>query len=196
MITCVKVRQDIDAFLDGDLPCLDTERIEKHLRACRGCADELAFAEELRAGLRALPALNAPSGVLAAARARSFREASDAKEGSILPFQVKRKWPMLAALAAAAAVILMIAAPALLRQSPQANVGPQTVPKIEPQDVAKAEVELRWALAYIGAINRRGMETLQSREVEDNVTKPVNKAWTFMFAPAIQNQQPSTGEQT
>lgn len=54
-------RQNLDAFVDGELDSAAMTRVERHLAACEACAAEVATARTLRSSLGALPMRSAPS---------------------------------------------------------------------------------------------------------------------------------------
>lgn len=46
---CAEALEQLELFLDGELPGGDLGRIRKHLSACYPCADRATFEEQLRA---------------------------------------------------------------------------------------------------------------------------------------------------
>ena len=63
---CHRLREALEAYVDGELEVAVGERLERHLEGCPGCREELALALEVRDGLRGLPTLEAPRATVAA----------------------------------------------------------------------------------------------------------------------------------
>jgi Putative zinc-finger len=55
-MNCSDVRDNLPAFLYGDLPAADREMLDKHLTACPACRGELAALQQVRRLLAAVPA--------------------------------------------------------------------------------------------------------------------------------------------
>src|SRR5436309_3041061 len=53
-------REEISAFLDGELIPLRIEAMQAHLASCQSCRTELEALRELKAGLATLPEIAAP----------------------------------------------------------------------------------------------------------------------------------------
>lgn len=52
MLTCRRVGEKLQAYLDGEVDDLTTRRIAHHLEACRRCGMELAVYTQIKASLR------------------------------------------------------------------------------------------------------------------------------------------------
>lgn len=52
MMTCRRVGEKLQAYLDGEVDDLTTRRIAHHLEACRRCGMELEVYTEIKASLR------------------------------------------------------------------------------------------------------------------------------------------------
>ncbi len=70
MLSCRRVGQALQAYLDGEVDELMARRIARHLEACRECGMELGVYTEIKASLRARGSVDPD----ALARLRSFGE--------------------------------------------------------------------------------------------------------------------------
>jgi hypothetical protein len=59
-----RVREDLSAFLDGQLSAADRGRVERHLQECADCRAELASLRQTVSLLRAVPAVKLPRSFL------------------------------------------------------------------------------------------------------------------------------------
>ncbi len=75
-LTCCDVLDQLEAHLDGELAPTRLAAMTRHLRICAACADELAWARQVRGGLRGLPRLTCPPGLLETAAATGNSAAS------------------------------------------------------------------------------------------------------------------------
>jgi len=64
MRNCAIIRQDLSAYLDGELSPEQRRRLEGHLAVCSACARHLEELRELARGLRRLPRPTAPSHLM------------------------------------------------------------------------------------------------------------------------------------
>ena len=62
--TCQEALQDLERYLDGELPDADLSQIRDHLAACYPCADRATFEEQLRALVRDRCAEKAPPDLM------------------------------------------------------------------------------------------------------------------------------------
>lgn len=62
--TCDQADERLEAYLDGELGEFEAARLRRHLSSCAACAAELAWAERVQEGLRALPEHSCPPQVL------------------------------------------------------------------------------------------------------------------------------------
>lgn len=65
---CEQALEDLERFLDGELPATEVERISEHLAACYPCTDRATFEEQLRAVVRRGCADSAPPELVARIR--------------------------------------------------------------------------------------------------------------------------------
>jgi anti-sigma factor RsiW len=86
MLSCDKIRQKLDPYLNGTLDHDETERIQKHLASCEGC--RLMFEEERHwiHELSTLPLIPCPERVTEAILA----DVESRKQSMVLPGRRKR----------------------------------------------------------------------------------------------------------
>ncbi|MCY3021084.1 MAG: anti-sigma factor [Planctomycetota bacterium] len=68
MGACDDIREELSAYLDGELPQEARAACESHLQACEPCRDALADLQAASAAVAALPKLKAPAGLAARVR--------------------------------------------------------------------------------------------------------------------------------
>lgn len=160
---CDEVREILEPYLDGDLPRDEAERVRTHVAACAACAAELALAEAIQRELRALPQLDCPPAVLERIRAAGPPAAE------VVP--IRRTWQLSPASRAgriasiAAALALTVGGTAFLLQ-PKAPAQPSA------EEIARATEEARFALAYLGQINRKAGLELREDVFEKRLVAP------------------------
>jgi anti-sigma factor RsiW len=141
-LRCEEVQDVLEAYVDGDLPAAGEARVRAHLGSCPSCAAELALAEAIQRELRSLPVPDCPPEVLRKVVPFTLRERRTAR-----PFRAALAAAMLAAAVGASVFFL----------------GPFRQEEPDPQEVARATEEARYALAYIGQVSRRTGLTLRDR---------------------------------
>jgi anti-sigma factor (TIGR02949 family) len=157
---CDEVCEVLEPYLDGDLPRDEAERVRAHVASCAACAAELALAEAVQRELRALPELDCPPEVLERIRA------SRPQGAEVVP--LRRAWqPSRAARIAsiAAALALTVGGTAFLLQ-PRPPAQPSAA------EVARATEEARFALAYLGQVNRKAGLDLREDVFEKRLVAP------------------------
>ena len=75
-MACKKIRNRLDALLDGELPVAEVERLTGHLGECRECRKVLAARRQIAVALDQLPSIPAPSG-FARRTCRAFRSGAE-----------------------------------------------------------------------------------------------------------------------
>lgn len=148
----------LEAYLDGDLPAEEAGRIQEHLAACPSCAAELAFAEKIQRELRALPLPDCPPEVL--------EKVYQAGKGEVVQFQrrPRRERTLGRRIAAvAAALVLSVGGGALFFHAQRQ------------QQIAQAEQEARYALAYIGKLSRQTGLEIRDEVIQKRVVAPTTR---------------------
>lgn len=67
--SCQEALDDLERFLDGELPAGEVGRVEQHLADCHPCTDRASFEEQLRALVRRGCADSAPPELVERIRA-------------------------------------------------------------------------------------------------------------------------------
>jgi len=67
---CAKALEDLERYLDGELPDTDLDQIRTHLADCYPCTDRVTFEEQLRALVRERCAERAPATLIEQIRER------------------------------------------------------------------------------------------------------------------------------
>lgn len=150
---CDEIGALLEPCLDGDLSREETDRVRAHLAGCPACAAELALAEAIQRELRSLPQLDCPPEVLTRVRA--------AGQAEVIPLAPRRhRWRRLpAALTGLAAALVLTIGGLTYRQLGQ-PAPPSSPAEPSPAEVARATEEARFALAYIGKVNRQALGAL------------------------------------
>lgn len=60
---CFEIRKRLNAWVDGELPAHEAERIARHLKQCPACRLEAKGIQQIVALLEALPAMHAPAAI-------------------------------------------------------------------------------------------------------------------------------------
>ena len=159
-LACKRTLVLLDRYLDGDLRPERAALVQAHVQQCAGCRAELEAAQRVQTALRALPRHRCPEGVAAAVREQVERTGSGAM-GAVPTRPTRRSWRQLLgdagwdvvwrpafATAGVAATALCIAL--LARQ-------PEHAP-VTATELARAEEDVRWALAYVAQVTRRASD--------------------------------------
>ena len=105
-MSCKLVRRHLGAFVDGEIDPATQIEFERHLEACPGCQEHLAFESSLRRQTRdSLGGISAPEHLWERTRHR-LDEIDEARTSlfEVRPMRWRQTWPI----AAAAAAILII----------------------------------------------------------------------------------------
>jgi anti-sigma factor (TIGR02949 family) len=156
--TCAWMLDMIEPYLDGEVSGEDASRLESHLLTCPACAEELAFAKRTQHTLRHLPQQRCPDSVVNAVVDRI---------GPERPAPQRRH-------AAVAALVFAVAVAVLVGDRP-------SPPSVTPEELALAEQQVKWTLAYIGEISRRTAFTVRDDVFESRIAPPVQRAFTHVL---------------
>jgi len=99
-MTCVRINEQIDDYLDRDLPSGVLEELDGHIEACADCAAALAAERQLRQALRTDPVLGPSTGFFGRALDEAARKGGQERRR-------RRVWGAGGALAAGLAVWLV-----------------------------------------------------------------------------------------
>ncbi len=99
-MNCTNVELYLDALMDGELDASARVEVDRHLTACAGCGDRLAFAKTLRNQLKATVAAGRAPASLRARVTEALRE-----ESTPVWWRIDTSWRATAAAAAVALVV-------------------------------------------------------------------------------------------
>lgn len=176
-LSCVRAHVLVEAYLDGDLTSGRLQRMQRHLASCGSCRDELAAARSIQEELRALPKLSCPD-IVAETVLREV--AASAMESGFLARLARALggslWRPAAAAAGVAAVALLIT---LLGHQPRYH-------GYTPQDLARAEVEARYAFAIVAQVTTRASDIALSHVLGDVVRDVMGDQVILPITDAVQ----------
>jgi hypothetical protein len=166
---CQWVNENLERYLDGDLPPSEAAMVESHTAQCAACADELKLAQQVTGSLRALPILECPARV------------TDTVYGQIESLPKKRAsvrigfgrlfspvfWrPALAGVVA----VLLVALIGVVGSRKHKE------PTVSARDLARAKVEVKWALGCVNQITKRTSQMVKDELLDPRVIWPVVRA--------------------
>ncbi len=202
-MTCDEILERLEAFVDGELDASERATIEAHLAGCEACAAEHALTEAVRTELRALPELDAPPAVIG----QVLSDVGEDRFRRIGSTPSRPAWTALAAAALAAAVLgaAMLLGPS--RQPETDEAAPMATTAVadattidrtvadrtatDPEAVARATEEARYALAYLAQVSRRTGLKLRDDLLIDRVTVPAARGLSRALLP---HPEPPTGD--
>lgn len=170
-MTCIKIQALIEVYLDNELMPELVSQMEAHLKQCAACAEELQLAHNVRNTLRTLPAQYCPDRVKQTVLDQDCGARKAISWGRIQSWLTPRpgfRWrPAIAAALVAALVVLT-----LLMTRPQ-----QPLPaSVSLEELARAEIEAKWTLAYVGEIGQRTGITIRDDVIGTRVVAPMRQA--------------------
>jgi len=194
LVTCGRVRDWIDPYLEKELERPLAEALEAHLDDCPDCRSELAMARRLREAMReGLPMLTCPPEVTAEVLRIAREEAAAAAAPAHRPARASLAERLGAwidggllrpALVATALVLLLVSAPVLYREivAPGPEV-PPTVAEVpdtaggpySAADVAEAEEQARLVLAYVASVGRDAGRAVQEDVFDPGIARPTRR---------------------
>jgi len=174
--TCSLAQALIEPYLDGELPEQQEADLKQHLAQCRICASEFDLAIQVRRALRELPQMVCPDRVT-----DEVLERVRAEHGAPAPSKL-RHWlgawfePVWRPALATALLVLAIVATLLTSHRTQPP------DSISPKELARAEAEVKWTLAYMGEIGLRTGLLVRDDVIETQVVLPMKRAMQTMRA--------------
>lgn len=176
-LACAECEPLIEAYLDGELAAAETAGLESHLAHCAACTGELALARRVRDELRELPLVACPPAV---SRAALHYAAAHPPLGERLRrfWSRRRVWQpafVMVLVAALGVAYYRLAGPAVAPP-------PAPPPAYSSAEIARAEVELKLAFAYLGEIGDKARDSFGT-EVEQRVVVPLSRSITGMLLP-------------
>jgi len=164
---CSWVQERIEAHLDGELPEMEGIGLEKHLRECADCSVELELAERVRGGLRMLPLQRCPDPVVEGVYERARGELRATRRQRLHEWLDSWRAPLWRPVAAALVVVLMIGGTMTYQDRE---------PEVSPAELARAEQQVKWTLAYLSQVGRRTGDRVRDDVLRDRVVEPIQKS--------------------
>lgn len=152
---CAVLDERVEAWLDGEVPEAEAEALAAHLRECPECAETLAWARVVRDELRALPRFAAPRRVSRAVLAETRLDEPSRRRLA--------RWRAVAAAVVAGALLATGLFLGGLDSSRPAS------------EVARAETEVRFALALLGQLQRRTADEVRDEVLETGLGGPLRR---------------------
>ena len=162
---CAVFEKRLDAFLDQTLDGAELDAFEAHAARCATCAEELEHARHVVEELCRLPAMSCPPAV-----SRAVLAHAEAHPGWRV--RLRRALGLETPLWRPAFALLLVAA--LSVGVYRLSLPPDPAAGVTPQEIARAEAELKLAFAYLGEISREAGTTF-GHEVGNRVVVPVGQ---------------------
>lgn len=160
-VTCTWCQDHIEAYLDDDLTAPESARLHAHLAGCDVCTADMELAARIRTSLHDMPLPDVPEAVTAGV----YNKIS-AERGKLSIF----RHPVWRGLAVAAALIAAILLGTGEKQkSEQAST-------VSSEELARAESQAKWAIAYISDVGRRTGLTVRDEIISEKVVGTLNKS--------------------
>ncbi|MFQ6113768.1 MAG: zf-HC2 domain-containing protein [bacterium] len=170
-MTCANIQALIESYLDQELMPEQLSQIEGHLCQCSTCAEELKLAKQVNNTLRTLPVHYCPDYVKEAVleQIRTERRVNLWERVQAWPTNWRAlKWR--SAFATAVLVALVIAIVLIVRyQQPSST-------QVSPEELARAEFEVKWTLAYVSEIGQRTSISVRNDVIVPWVVAPMKQA--------------------
>lgn len=174
---CDATLDQLEAFVDDALPEAIASLAQHHIEGCPRCQVELKLAQRIRTGLGKLPSQRCPEhvtrAVLAAANQPPHRLGWRARVFGWLP-------PMPAldmrVVAAAGVALALVIAGLLVRPD-----GEGPAPQFTQAELARAEIQLKSALGYVGKMSQRSGRLVRDEALAPHVVQPMQEAVEAMF---------------
>ena len=170
-MTCAQAQGRIEAYVDGDLPREEATTLESHLLSCATCAEELALAKRVKRTLKDLPRQSCPESVVDAVLARAGIQKTPVTHHPALRGAPVRWYARAWRPAALAATVLAVVSALFVLNRPQSP--PQVLSQ---EELALAEQQVKWTLAYVDEITRRSVFTATDDVFERRVIPPIQRA--------------------
>lgn len=218
--SCRWVEERIEAWVDGELEADEARRVTTHLAGCAACAVAVESATLVRDGLRGLPSPDAPAAVIRRIKevagpsgSLSFPEGGDREgaagavaRGPRRPASRARLAAELTLLAATLALALGVTLrwgagiPATVGGAGADRAGASAVEAgrtdtspADAQAAARAEREVRIALALVGRYTRRAGEQVRRELAADAVAGRTLRGLSDALAPLERIEGPNGG---
>ena len=137
---CEDVRDQLSAFLDGELSPSKAGQIQAHFDSCPACRAEAELLERTIRTVKELPAVEAPSGLREGVLASIKAEGSEG-EAAARPAPWRALWPAAAAIIIAVLIALLASERRSARAPDEAATAAESLRRRSVAAVEKADVE-------------------------------------------------------
>ena len=199
-VPCERVDEWLEPYIDGELDPWKERLVEKHIQACAECAAEAGLARRVRSGLRGLPSQTCPDRVVdtvlqeTGLQKTGLQKAPQQKAPPAAPVSIRSLRPVhwwRPALALAAMLFLAVSLPRLVdtlstdphpapsapsNSLPELAATPSLTPELPPDEVARAEAEVKLALAYLGRFTAETRHTVGYDVLGKKVVLPMSRS--------------------
>ena len=174
---CEWVRDSIDAYLDGELTNVGVTAMESHLEECSACREELESARQVLSELRGLPQQRCPDGVTDNLYEIIDAETTTQRVNRLPAWLTFRRFGMLRpALVGSLMLVVAVFAVWIGINNRSPGDSPGESPIYTPEEVAQAEAELKWTMAFLGDVGRRTGYAVRDDAVGARVVEPMLRA--------------------
>jgi len=177
-LSCRRARVLLEAYLDGELRGPRRAQMDAHLSGCHACAQESVRARHVRTALRELPLQAASPAVMEAVRRQIGARGAGAAAGSTPAGEtwseratrwIARHRPRLQPAFALSIVAIAAAGLYFATHRPADRT-------VSPEDIRRAETQVRWVLARLGQINERTEKQVREQVFERSIAAPAARA--------------------
>jgi anti-sigma factor RsiW len=177
------IGEKIDAYLDGELTFWQRRKVNKHLKNCESCQQQLQEHRNVSLQVHTLPIQSCPDYVIdrvmqRTQQARRTKNIWSRLEVSLNPLF---NWRLATGFAVAAAVVLCLV---LWPRSREESVQPH---QYTPEEVAQAKLDVERALGYFAEVLNRTQKTIEEEVVPEQVVKPLKKGLHVAFGSLNNN---------
>lgn len=176
---CEWARDSMDAYLDGELTDVDVTVLKSHLDECGECREELESARRVLSELRDLPEMRCPDGVtdnlfatIGAGNAAPTGRATVQRTGLLPEWMTAWRFGLFRP-ALVGSLILVIAVSAVWIGRHNRSTGNNS--GYTPEQVAQAEAELKWTMAFLGDVGRRAGYAVRDEALGAHVVEPMRR---------------------
>ncbi|MFA6110083.1 MAG: zf-HC2 domain-containing protein [Candidatus Latescibacterota bacterium] len=162
---CAWTLARLEAYLDGETLAEELGELETHLAGCAACARQLTLTRQVRQSLRELPRLTCPERVVAAATARLRQRQVASWRSKLSRWLTGWRLPVWQPAAAVGLVLLVALAVDQRDREPEPTAA----------EVARAEREARFALAYVGQVGRNTGRAVRDQVIRTWVVEPLTR---------------------
>jgi len=184
-LDCAGAEPLIEAYVDGDLEAAVATAFEAHVERCAACAAELELGRRIRGELRALPAQDCPPAVVRNVLDHASRPTLGARLAAWLLPVPPRVWQ--------GAFAMLVVAALAVGYYHETRPAPAVPDGYSAEEVARAEAELKLALAYLGKIGETASSAVGNDVLEQRVMAPISQSIAGALLPQPETKPGGNG---